>query len=73
MVGLNLLLPLHQLESDAFINVVDNLLSAAEDWSRKLDTLNAEAEERTRQAVSVPVSGNEDEQTSGAPPDMLRV
>lgn len=50
MVALNLILPLHHLENEDFINAFDNVLAAAEEWGKKLDTLNAEAEERARQA-----------------------
>jgi hypothetical protein len=62
MVGLNLVLPLHRLEGEDFINAMDNIVAAAEDWGHKLETLNAEAEERTRQAGDVSV---EAEQTPG--------
>jgi len=50
MAGLNLILPLRQLEGEEFINAVDNTVVAAEDWGHKLAALNAEAVKRTRQA-----------------------
>ena len=49
MIGLNLILPLHHLEGEEFINVVDNVVAAAEDWGHKLEAFNADAEERARQ------------------------
>jgi hypothetical protein len=72
MVGLNLLLPLHHLEGEDFINAVDNVLAAAEDWSHKLEKHNAEAAERARQAGGGAVSGN-DGQTEDASPGMARM
>ena len=45
-VGLNLLLPLRQLENEEFINAVDNFVAAAVDWGRRLAELNNEAAER---------------------------
>ena len=67
MAGLNLILPLRHLESEEFINAVDNVVAAAEDWGRKLDMLNAEAEERARQI------GGGDEETEPDASRMLRV
>lgn len=58
MVGLNLLLPLHHLEAEEFINAVDNVVAAAEDWGEKLKQLNTEAEESARHAGNAPASGN---------------
>ena len=75
MVGLNLLLPLHHLEADAFINTVDNVMAAAEDWSHKLEEINAQAEERTRQMGGAPASENtgQAEGTTSNVSQMLRV
>ena len=75
MVGLNLLLPLHHLEADEFINAVDNVVAAAEDWGCKLETLNMEAEERARQVGGTHASGNAGQPGTAAPvlPQMLRV
>ena len=50
MVGLNLILPLRQLENEQFANALENVVAAAEEWGHKLETLNAEAEERAGQA-----------------------
>jgi len=53
MAGLNLILPLHRLEGEEFINVVDNVVAAADEWATRLKTFNAEAEERARQAGAI--------------------
>lgn len=75
MVGLNLILPLAQLAGEDFINAVDNVLAAAEAWGHKLEALNAEAEERARQAglVPAPESGGQAEPAAPGPAPMLRV
>jgi hypothetical protein len=72
MVGLNLILPLHHLEGEDFINAVDNVVAAAEDWGHKLDELNAGAEERARQAGGAPASGDAGH-TGDAPADLSRM
>ncbi|MDR1360088.1 MAG: type III secretion system chaperone [Deltaproteobacteria bacterium] len=75
MVGLNLILPLYHLEDEEFINAVDNIVAAAEDWGNKLLTLNAEAEERARQAGAA-LDFESGEQGEGAAPgtdQMLRI
>jgi hypothetical protein len=73
MVGLNLILPLHHLESEEFINAVDNVVGAVEDWGRKLEKLNAEAEERTRQAGDALDFESDRQAESVAAPDMAHV
>ncbi len=75
MVGLNLILPLHHLEAEEFINAVDNIVAAAEEWGRKLEERNAEAEERARQAGGAPASTSFGQGEPAAPgmPRMLRV
>lgn len=72
MVGLNLLLPLHQLQAEEFINAFDNLMAAAEEWGTRLETLNSEAEERTRQEAAVFSSflNEESKESANAAPDM---
>ena len=66
MVGLNLILPLHHLGNEAFINVVDNVVAAADEWGHKLETLNAEAEERASQTGSALVPGEIDQSEPAA-------
>jgi hypothetical protein len=75
MVGLNLILPLLQLENEEFINAVDNVTAAAEDWGHKLEKLNAEAEEQARQAGSALdfESGGQAESAAPDTADMLRI
>lgn len=74
MVGLNLLLPLRHLESEEFINAVDNFLAAGEGWGLKLKTLNAKAEERARQAGgNISESAGETETPAPGVSHMLRV
>ena len=75
MVGLNLILPLHHLENEEFINAVDNVVAAAEAWGQKLGQYNAEAEERARQAGGAPASASSEQAQSAAPAmsQMLRV
>lgn len=75
MVGLNLILPLHHLETEDFINAVDNVVAAAEEWGQKLEKFNAEAEERARQAGGTPAPANASQAESAAPDmaQMLRV
>ena len=72
MVGLNLLLPLHHLEAEEFINAVDNVVAAAEDWGHKLEALNTKAEEQARQMGAGPVSENT-EQARNVTPDLSRM
>lgn len=75
MVGLNLILPLRHLEGEEFINAVDNVVAAAEEWGQKLKQHNAEAEERARQAGGAPASASPGQAESAAPDmsQMLRV
>ena len=73
MVGLNLILQLHHLESGDFINAVDNIVAAAEDWRRKLESLNAGAGERARQAGAAAPENNSQMPDALSPPQMIRV
>jgi hypothetical protein len=68
MVGLNLILSLRHLEGEEFINAVDNIVAAAEEWGHTLETLNAEAEELTRQA-----DGDKTEPAVPDPSRMIRI
>ena len=67
MIGLNLILPLYRLEGEEFINALDNMLVAAEGWGHKLEALNAEAEERTRQAGGAAAPAEAGEAKPAAP------
>ncbi|MCL1889955.1 MAG: type III secretion system chaperone [Desulfovibrionaceae bacterium] len=70
VVGLNLILPLHHLESDHFLNALENIVTAAGEWGRKLEALNAGAEERARQAGETLVfEGDGAAQGASAPGD----
>lgn len=75
MVGLNLILPVHHLDVEEFINAVDNFVAAADDWGRKLEELNAQAEERTRQAGGAPGAASSGREKTATPDPalMLRV
>ncbi len=63
-VGLNLILSLNQLESDEFINAVDNIMLAAESWAKQLDALNAEAEDRSRRDTTADVAATSEDDTA---------
>ena len=69
MVGLNLILPLHHLGNEEFINAMDNVIATVEYWGNKLEALNAESAERSRQAGSESASENPG-QASTAPSGM---
>jgi hypothetical protein len=71
MVGLNLILPLYHLETEEFINAVDNVVAAAEEWGHRLLALNAEAEERAREAAALDFENGE--QAEPAAPDAARM
>lgn len=60
MVGLNLLLPLRQLEAEEFINAVDNIVAAAAHWAERLETLNTEAGERAERINAALTGGDEE-------------
>ncbi len=53
MVGLNLLLPLDGLSTEAFVNTVDGMVQSAAAWRDRLREMNRQAEDRVREAQSV--------------------